>query len=166
MAKHARRSKATKTSARASERTAHAKKPRAKTSRTEKSPAKTTGAKTTGAKTARAKTVRGKAARDKTAHAKTTHAKTTTRKWSQDVTENSDALDLKKSVFTLKDPKKIAASLKASAEHSRRRKSGPYRSALSMLIFYMNRGGKNLPATRKRILQRAKRELRHQFGRA
>ena len=92
-------------------------------------------------------------------------SKTTTRKWSQEVTEHSDALDLKKGVFTLKDPKKIAASLKASAEHSRRRKSGPYRSALSMLIFYMNRGGKNLPTTRKRILQRAKRELRHQFGR-
>jgi Protein of unknown function (DUF3175) len=92
-------------------------------------------------------------------------SKTTTRKWSQDVTEHSDALDLKKGVFTLKDPKKIAASLKASAEHSRRKKSGPYRSALSMLIFYMNRGGKNLPASRKRVLQRAKRELRHQFGR-
>ena len=92
-------------------------------------------------------------------------SKSTTRKWSQEVTEHSDALDLKKGIFTLKDPKKIAASLKASAEHSRRRKSGPYRSALSMLIFYMNRGGKNLPTTRKRILQRAKRELRHQFGR-
>jgi hypothetical protein len=92
-------------------------------------------------------------------------AKTTTRKWSQEVTEHSDALDLKKGVFTLKDPKKIAASLKASAEHSRRRKSGPYRSALSMLIFYMNRGGKNLPVSQKRTLQRAKRELRRQFGR-
>jgi hypothetical protein len=154
MAKHARRSrqsKAKKTSGRAGGRTTHAEKSRAKTTR-----AKTTRAKTNASKTTRAKTARGK----------TAHAKTTTGKWSQDVTEHSDALDLKKGVFTLKDPKKIAASLKASAEHSRRRKSGPYRSALSMLIFYMNRGGKNLPANRKRILQRAKRELRHQFGRA
>ncbi len=112
-----------------------------------------------------AKTPRTKTTRAKASGAKRTRAKTATRKWSQEVTEHGDALDLKKGVFTLKDPKKIAASLKASAEHSRRRKSGPYRSALSMLIFYMNRGGKNLPASRKRILQRAKRELRHQFGR-
>ena len=117
------------------------------------------------AKTTRTKTTRAKKTRAKASGAKRTRAKTATRKWSQDVTEHSDALDLKKGVFTLKDPRKIAASLKASAEHSRRRKSGPYRSALSMLIFYMNRGGKNLPASRKRILQRAKRELRHQFGR-
>lgn len=115
-----------------------------------KSSGRTTHAKTTAAKTTPAKTARTKA---------------TTRRWSQEVTEHSDALDLRKGVFTLKDPKEIAASLKASAEHSRRRKSGPYRSALSMLIFYMNRGGKNLSAVRKRILQRAKRELRHQFGR-
>jgi hypothetical protein len=78
----------------------------------------------------------------------------------------SDALDLKGGVFTWRDPKKIAASLKRSAERSNRRKAEPYRSALSMLSFYINRGGKNLPANRKRVLERAKVELRRQFGRA
>lgn len=87
------------------------------------------------------------------------------KKWSQTVTETSDALDLREQVFTLKDPKKIAASLKRSAEHSRRRKSSPYRSAMSMLTFYINRAGRNLPAARKRTLERAKEELRKQFGR-
>jgi Protein of unknown function (DUF3175) len=88
------------------------------------------------------------------------------RKWSQSVTERSDALDLKHGVFTLKDPKRIAASLKRSAERSRRRKSDPYRSAMSMLTFYLNRAGKTLPAGRKKTLQRAKDELRKQFGKA
>ncbi len=69
----------------------------------------------------------------------------TTKRWSQDVTEHSNALDLEQGVFTLKDPKKIAASLKRSAEASTRRKSDPYRSAMSMLTFYINRAGKNLP---------------------
>jgi hypothetical protein len=78
----------------------------------------------------------------------------------------SDSLDLKGGVFTWQDPKKIAASLKRSAEHSTRRKAEPYRSALSMLTFYINRGGKNLPAGRKRVLEQAKVELRRQFGRA
>ena len=89
-----------------------------------------------------------------------------TKRWSQHVTETSDALDLKGGVFTLRDPKKIAASLKRSAEHSKRRKANPYRSALSMLTFYVNRAGKNLPATRRRVLDRAKDELKEQFGRA
>ena len=89
----------------------------------------------------------------------------TGKRWSQRVTETSDALDLKKGVFSLKDAKKIAASLKRSAQHSRRRKSDPYRSAMSMLTFYMNRAGKNLPASRKRILAKAKDELRAAFGR-
>ena len=66
----------------------------------------------------------------------------------------------------MRDPKRIAASLKRSAERSRRRKSGAYRSALSMLTFYVNRAGKNLPAARRKTLQRAKAELRKQFGRA
>jgi hypothetical protein len=88
-----------------------------------------------------------------------------TRRWSRHVTEESDALDLQQGVFSLKDPKRIAASLKRSAERSKRRKADPYRSAMSMLTFYVNRAGKNLPATRKKILQRAKDELRHQFGR-
>jgi hypothetical protein len=95
---------------------------------------------------------------------KSTHPKRTSR-WSHRVTKESDALDLKKGVFKLRDPKKIAASLKRSAERSRRRKSDPYRSAMSMLTFYINRGGKNLSASRKRLLERAKRELREQFGR-
>jgi hypothetical protein len=87
-------------------------------------------------------------------------------RWSARVTRESDALDLDKGVFKLRDPKKIARSLKRSAERSRRRKTDPYRSALSMLTFYINRAGKNLPASRKKLLQRAKGELREQFGRA
>jgi hypothetical protein len=87
------------------------------------------------------------------------------RKWSARVTRESDALDLKGGVFKLDSPKRIAASLKRSAEHSKRRKADPYRSALSMLTFYINRAGRNLPATRKRTLNRAKDELRVQFGR-
>jgi len=74
------------------------------------------------------------------------------RRWSREVTERSDALDLRAGVFTWKDPKRIAASLKRSAESSKRRKSDPFRSALSMLTFYINRAGKNLPAARRRVL--------------
>jgi hypothetical protein len=80
------------------------------------------------------------------------------------VTEHSDALTLEGDVFTSKDPRRIAASLKRSAERSRRRKADPFRSALSMLTFYINRAGKNLPAARKKILTQAKDELRKQFG--
>src|SRR5262245_297395 len=87
------------------------------------------------------------------------------RRWSQAVTEHSDALTLDKGVFTNSDPKAIAASLKRSAERSRGRKADPFRSALSMLTFYINRAGRNLPATRKRTLMRAKVALRKQFGR-
>src|SRR5581483_1925343 len=87
------------------------------------------------------------------------------RRWSRRVTERSDALDLKKGVFTQRDPKKIAASLKRSAEHSKRRKADPFRSAMSMLTFYINRGGQNLSAARKKKLNEAKDELRRQFGR-
>jgi hypothetical protein len=87
-------------------------------------------------------------------------------KWSQDVTEHSDALDLEAHVFEQHDPHKIAVSLKRSAEHSDRRKSSPYRSAMSMLTFYINRAGHNLPEKQKRILERAKDELRKEFGRA
>ena len=82
------------------------------------------------------------------------------------MTEHSDALSLDKGVFTLRDPERIAASLKRSAERSPRRKSSPFRSALSMLTFYINRAGKNLPASRKKTLMRAKDELRKQFGKA
>jgi hypothetical protein len=87
------------------------------------------------------------------------------KRWSQRVIEQSDALDLKQGVFSLNDPKKIAASLKRSAERSKRRKSEPFRSAMSMLTFYINRAGKNLTAERRRILNRAKDELRARFHR-
>jgi len=86
--------------------------------------------------------------------------------WSGRVTRDSNALDLEPGVFTWSDPQRIAASLKRSAEQSSRRKADPYRSALSMLVFYLNRAGKALPATRRRTLERAKTELRRQFGRA
>ncbi|HTU83786.1 MAG TPA: DUF3175 domain-containing protein [Candidatus Acidoferrales bacterium] len=92
--------------------------------------------------------------------------KTSAKRWSKEVTEHSNALDLRTDVFTLSDPKAIARSLKRSAEESHRRKSSPYRSAMSMLTFYINRAGKNLPAKQLRILERAKDELRAQFGRA
>jgi Protein of unknown function (DUF3175) len=87
------------------------------------------------------------------------------RRWSAKVTEHSDALDLRQGIFRSHDPKRIAASLKRSAEHSQRRKASPFQSAMSMLNFYVNRGGKNLPATQKRTLEKAKDELRKQFGR-
>lgn len=96
---------------------------------------------------------------------KSAATKTSTKRWSQRVTRESDALDLKRGVFKQTDPKKIAASLKRSAERSSRRKAGAYRSALSMLTFYINRAGKTLPKTQRDRLQRAKTELKHQFGR-
>jgi Protein of unknown function (DUF3175) len=103
--------------------------------------------------------------RRSSAHRRTAARPAGGRRWSQRVTERSDALTLDRGVFTLKDPKRIAASLKRSAERSRRRKADPFRSALSMLTFYINRAGRNLPAARKRALMRAKDELRKQFGR-
>lgn len=87
----------------------------------------------------------------------------TKKKWSARVTRESDALDLKKGVFTSRSPRRIAASLKRSAEHSKRRKSSPYRSAMSMLTFYINRAGRDLPPSRKRVLEKAKDELRDLF---
>lgn len=92
--------------------------------------------------------------------------KPSARKWSARVTRTSDALDLKKDVFKLDSPKAIARSLKRSAEQSDRRKSDPYRSAMSMLVFYINRAGKNLPAGRRKKLEAAKGELRKAFGKA
>ena len=86
-------------------------------------------------------------------------------KWSAKVTETSDALDLQPDIFESDSPKKIAASLKRSAEHSHRRKASPFQSAMSMLTFYINRAGKNLPAGRKRTLEAAKDELRAKFHR-
>jgi hypothetical protein len=91
-------------------------------------------------------------------------ARKSARKWSGKVTETSDALDLKENVFK-KPPKQIALSLKQSAEHSHRRKSSPFRSAMSMLVFYINRAGKNLSPTRRKKLETAKDELRKAFHR-
>ena len=96
----------------------------------------------------------------------TASKKPQTRYWSGHVTRESNALDLEKKVFAQGNPAQIAASLKRSAERSRRRKTSPYQSAMSMLTFYINRAGKNLPASRKAILKRAKQALRHAFGRA
>ena len=87
------------------------------------------------------------------------------RYWSNGVTRNSNALDLESSVFTQRSPRQVALSLKRSAERSRRRKGTPYQSAMSMLTFYINRAGKGLPESRKRVLMRAKDELRKAFGR-
>ena len=89
----------------------------------------------------------------------------TKKKWSAEVTEHSDALDLESNIFESKDPKHIAQSLKKSAEQSHRRKSAPYRSAMSMLTFYINRAGKNLEASQKEVLEKAKDELRELYGR-
>jgi uncharacterized protein DUF3175 len=85
-------------------------------------------------------------------------------RWSQQVTETSNALDLEQGVFTLDDPRAIALSLKRSADSSRRRKSDPFRSAMSMLTFYLNRAGANLPARRRARLEAAKDELRELYG--
>ncbi|WP_348533609.1 DUF3175 domain-containing protein [Hyphomicrobium sp. CS1GBMeth3] len=87
------------------------------------------------------------------------------RKWSADVTRKSDALDLEENVFKKSNPAEIAQSLKRSAEHSSRRKSEPYRSAMSMLTFFINRAGSSLSRHRQHVLERAKGELRKAFGR-
>ncbi len=88
------------------------------------------------------------------------------KRWSQQVTESSNALDLDEGVFTWDDPKKIAGSLKRSADTSRRRKSTPFLSAMSMLNFYINRAGKKLPAEQREVLERAKEELRQLYGKS
>lgn len=85
-------------------------------------------------------------------------------RWSQKVTESSDALNLENGVFALEDPREIARSLKKSAEQSKRRKSDPYRSAMSMLTFYINRAGKHLTVGQREKLESAKDELRELFG--
>lgn len=85
------------------------------------------------------------------------------RRWSREVTQRSDALDLEPDVFTKDNPREIASSLKRSAEASTRRKTDPYRSAMSMLTFYMNRAGKNLSPERREKLEAAKDELRALF---
>jgi hypothetical protein len=87
------------------------------------------------------------------------------RLWSAEVTKRSNVLDLEPGVFTWKDPRKIAESLKHSAEESERRKGTPLQSAMSMLNFYINRAGKNLDASQREVLKHAKDELRKLFGR-
>jgi len=96
---------------------------------------------------------------------KPSSGKQVTRRWTQHVTETSDALDLEPLVFKQKSPRAVARSLKRSAERSKRRKASPYQSAMSMLTFYINRAGRSLPERQKRVLQRAKVELRSAFGR-
>ena len=93
-------------------------------------------------------------------------ARTRTRlkNWSGKVTRNSNALDLEGGIFKKRSARDIAVSLKRSAERSRRRKSAPLRSAMSMLTFYINRAGKDLSASRKRTLEAAKGELRRLFS--
>jgi len=90
---------------------------------------------------------------------------TVKKNWSGEVTKHSIALDLEEGVFTWGDPKKIAESLKNSADNSVRRKATPFQSAMSMLNFYINRVGKKLPANQKKVLEEAKTELRKVFGR-
>ena len=87
------------------------------------------------------------------------------RRWSGKVTRDSNALDLEPGVFTWTNPKQIARSLQRSAERSTRRKASPFRSAMSMLVFYINRAGSNLDAKQLRILEQAKEELRALYGR-
>ena len=88
------------------------------------------------------------------------------KRWSRAVIEHSDALDLEREVFTKRSARAIAESLRRSANRSRRRKASPYQSAMSMLTFYINRAGRLLSPSRRRVLERAKAELRRLYGRA
>lgn len=90
--------------------------------------------------------------------------KSCTRQWSQKVTRESHALELDEGVFTWQDPKRIARSLKRSADASKERKASPYSSAMSMLVFYINRAGRNLDEKQKRVLEAAKVELKKLYG--
>ena len=94
------------------------------------------------------------------------HKSSSDRRWSYRVTQTSNALDLEQGIFNSTNPRRIAASLKRSAEASRRRKGSPLQSAMSMLNFYINRAGRSLSGKQKRILTRAKTELRRLFGRS
>jgi hypothetical protein len=97
---------------------------------------------------------------------RTAKANASAKRWSREVTEHSRALDLEQGVFSLKDPKDIAASLKRSAEASKRRKADPFRSAMSMLVFYINRAGRNLSEADRARLEKAKDELRKASARS
>src|SRR5688500_2382096 len=115
--------------------------------------------------TVAAKRARAKKAAKKASHGKTTSRPSQARKWSAGVMQRSDAMDLETGVFTKRSARQVALSLKRSAERSDRRKSTPFRSAMSMLNFEINRGGRNLSAERRRVLNDAKLELRKAFGR-
>ncbi|OAF17261.1 DUF3175 domain-containing protein [Bradyrhizobium neotropicale] len=124
---------------------------------------KTTHSRKSGARKTTRRTKTSTARRSTSARKSTKRA--APKRWSQRVTKESDALDLKRGVFKQTSPTKIAASLKRSAEHSSRRKTGAYRSALSMLTFYINRAGRTLPKTQRTRLEKAKVELKRAFGR-
>ena len=109
--------------------------------------------------------IKKKSAPKKAAPKKAAAKKEAPKKWSKPVTEHSDAMDLEPDVFKSKDPKKTAASVKRSAEKSSRKKAGPFQSAMSMINFYENRGGKNISTAQKKILDQSKEELRKSFGR-
>jgi uncharacterized protein DUF3175 len=118
------------------------------------------------AKAVSAKTKKTTGVRNSAANRKATAKKSAPKKkWSRRVMQTSDALDLESGVFQSKDAKKIARSLKRSAEKSKRRKATPFQSAMSMLNFYINRAGKQLTAKEKQPLEKAKHELRVLFGR-
>ncbi len=102
----------------------------------------------------------------KTSRRRSTRARGPARRWSQEVTRRSSALDLERAVFTMRSPRAIARSLRRSAERSRRRKASPFQSAMSMLNFYINRAGRGLAASRRRVLEQAKHELRRLYARA
>ncbi len=93
-----------------------------------------------------------------------TQKEASSKRWSQEVTTHSNALDLEEGVFSMDSPKAVAESLKRSADSSQRRKTTPFQSAMSMLNFYINRAGKDLPEERKRVLEGAKEELRRLYG--
>src|SRR5881398_42485 len=116
-------------------------------------------------KSVRKKSAAKKSGPKKAGAKKSAAKKKSPRKWSKKVNETSDALDLKEGVFKGNDPKKIAQSIKRSASRSNRRKASPFQSAMSMINFYENRGGKNLSASKRKVLDQAKEELRKLFGR-
>lgn len=118
---------------------------------------------------AKEKSAAGHSRTRRTASHKTTSKKAakkaTGKRWSSHVNETSNAMDIQPGIFRSTDPKKVAGSLKRSAEKSDRKKAAPFQSAMSMLNFYINRGGKNLPAGEKKVLERAKKELRKLYHR-
>jgi hypothetical protein len=108
----------------------------------------------------------GRPPRQRHAQAHAAHRAKSPKKWSHHVMETSDAMDIQHDIFKTGSAESIAQSLKQSSTKSRRRKGTPFQSAMSMLNFYINRAGRNLPKTRRDTLQQAKRKLREAFGRA